>query len=53
MVSVIVPNYNHIKFLKKRLDSILNQRYQDIEIIILDDFRIDGTIEIFKLFRSH
>lgn len=36
-VSVIVPNYNHARFLERRLESILTQTYQDFELIILDD----------------
>lgn len=45
-VSVIVPNYNHSKFLNQRLESILNQTYQDFELIILDDCSTDNSQEI-------
>lgn len=36
-ISVIVPNYCHSKYLEKRLDSIVNQTYENFELIILDD----------------
>lgn len=36
-VSVIVPNYCHSKYLDQRVESILNQTYEDFELIILDD----------------
>lgn len=42
-VSAIVPNYNHGKYLTKRLDSILNQSYPLIDIIVLDDCSTDDS----------
>lgn len=41
-VSVIIPNYNHARFLKQRIESILAQTYKEFEIIILDDCSMDG-----------
>ena len=52
-VSVIVPNYNHAKFLKKRLQSILEQTYQDFEIIYLDDASTDNSHEVFSEFSNN
>ena len=45
-VSVIVPNYNHARFLPRRLDSIFNQTFKDIEVILLDDASTDNSVEI-------
>ena len=42
-VSVIVPNYNHARFLPKRMESILNQTFQDFELILLDDCSTDDS----------
>ena len=52
-VSVIVPNYNHSRYLKQRIDSILNQTYQDFEIILMDDKSPDNSISILKEYTSH
>lgn len=45
-VSVIVPNYNHAPYLKQRIDSVLNQEYQDFELILLDDCSTDNSRDI-------
>jgi len=42
-VSVIVPNYNHEPFLRRRLDSIYGQTYKNIEVILLDDCSSDQS----------
>jgi len=52
-VSVIIPNYNHAVFLKQRVDSVLNQTYQDFEVIILDDCSTDNSKDVIEQYRSH
>mgnify|MGYP003979734681 FL=1 len=37
MISVISANYNNADKLKQTIDSVLDQTYQDIELIIIDD----------------
>ncbi len=53
MVSVILPNYNHAPYLRQRIESILNQTYQDFELIILDDCSPDNSKDIIEEYRSN
>lgn len=46
LVSVIVPNYNHEKYLGQRLECIFNQTYPNFEVILLDDCSTDKSQEI-------
>jgi glycosyltransferase involved in cell wall biosynthesis len=52
-VSAIVPNYNHARFLEQRIRSILEQTYQDFELIYLDDASTDNSNEVFAKFANH
>ncbi|EOA5554243.1 glycosyltransferase [Escherichia coli] len=47
-VSVIVTNYNHEKYLRRRLDSIYHQTYKNIEVFLLDDCSTDNSREVLK-----
>ena len=53
LVSIIIPNYNHAPFLNQRLDTIYNQTYRNIEVIILDDCSSDNSKEIIEHYREH
>lgn len=45
-VSIIIPNYNHARFLSKRIDSVFQQTFQDWELIVLDDCSTDDSLSI-------
>lgn len=51
-MSVIVASYNHARFLDERIQSLLNQTYKNLEIIIVDDKSIDESIEIIESYKS-
>ena len=47
-ISIIIPVYNGEKYIKKCLDSVVNQTKKEIEIIIVNDGSKDKTEEIIK-----
>ena len=51
-VSICIPTYNNEKYISETLKSILNQTYQNFEIIIADDASKDRTVEIIKSFHD-
>ena len=52
LVSLIMPLYNHEKYIKKSINTILNQSYKKIELIIIDDGSTDKSAEIVKNFKD-
>jgi len=51
-VSVVIPTYNRAGLLGRAVQSVLNQTFQDFEIIIVDDGSTDKTEEVVKSFKN-
>jgi len=51
-ISVIVPTYNSLKWLNRCLESISNQKYQNLEIIVVDNGSTDGTWAYLKEYKK-
>lgn len=47
-VSVIIPTYNRLEFVREAIDSVLKQEFADYEIIVVDDGSTDGTREALR-----
>lgn len=45
LVSIIISSYNSLNYISEAIDSALNQTYNKIEIIIIDDGSTDGSYE--------
>lgn len=52
-VSVVIPTYNRLEFLKPALLSVEQQSFGDMEVIVLDDGSTDGTIEFLEGYQGH
>ena len=48
LVTVVIPSYNHANFIKNCIQSIVDQSYQNIELIIIDDGSSDGSIAVIQ-----
>ena len=51
-LSIIVPNYNNEQFLDKSLKSLINQSYDNLEIIVVNDGSKGNCDDIIKEFQS-
>ena len=51
-VSIVIPNYNHARFLGRRIDSVLDQTVDDFEIIYLDDGSTDNSHQVVEKYLS-
>tara|TARA_B100000575_G_C23142516_1_gene665412 strand:+ start:2673 stop:3608 length:936 start_codon:yes stop_codon:yes gene_type:complete len=52
LVSVIIPSYNKQDFIEQSIDSVINQTYKNIEIIVVDDCSSDKTLDILKKYKN-
>ena len=52
LISVVMPSFNHEKYISKTIDSVLEQDYSNIELIIIDDGSTDSSRSIIEKYQS-
>lgn len=53
MVSVVIPTHNRVDLLPRTIESVLNQTYKDIELIVVSDGSTDGTDELMAKYANN
>lgn len=51
-VSVVIPNFNHAKYLDARIQSVLNQDFKNFEVILLDDASVDNSLDVIRRYQD-
>lgn len=52
-VSVVIPSYNHGRFIARAVDSVLSSSFTELELVIVDDGSTDDTLEVLRPYRNH
>lgn len=53
LVTVICLCYNHARFVREAIESVLNQTYSNIQIVVVDDASTDNSVEVIKKVTGH
>lgn len=53
LVSVIIPSYNHDKYINECVMSVLNQTYKNIEVYVMDDCSTDNSVNVLKKIKDY
>lgn len=53
LVTVVVTSYNHSEFLIRRMESLLKQTYENIQILVIDDCSTENNVEILRQYEAN
>ena len=48
LLSIVIPSYNHEKFIGDAINSVVSQTVEDLELVIVDDFSVDSSRDIIQ-----
>lgn len=52
-VSIVIPAYNNVQYIAETLESVLNQSYDDYEVVIADHSSVDGTADVIQRYSEN
>ncbi len=52
LITVCIPSYNHARFVGEAIQSVINQTYSNVELIVIDDGSEDNSVEVIESFRN-
>ena len=53
LISIVIPSYNHARYITKAIDSILSQTFLNWEVIVVDNYSTDETDSVLENYKDN